>query len=182
MRGLTPIEKRLEKLERELARANRCNRWLLAGVVLAAGLLALAWTWTKTTATAQAQGAGATPKAIRVNEFILEDENGKPRAKLHMFNGGPNLTLFDEKGQPRVLLSADEVGPRLNLLDVNGKFRTSLQAGKDGPSLILSDENGKDRAVLGANRTERPDGTQNKHPESSLRLFGPDGKTIWSTF
>jgi hypothetical protein len=50
-------EERFENLERELARAKRRNRWLLAIVALAVVGLGLAWILPKTTATAQAQGA-----------------------------------------------------------------------------------------------------------------------------
>jgi len=33
--------------------------------------------------------------------------------------------------------------------------------------------------MLGTGRTVLPDGREITYPESSLRLFGPDGKTIW---
>jgi hypothetical protein len=36
-------EERLEKLERELARAKRRNRWLLAGLSLCLGALVVVW-------------------------------------------------------------------------------------------------------------------------------------------
>jgi len=114
-------EERLEKLERELTRANRCNRWLLAGVVLAAGLLALAWTWTQSTAVAQAQGAETAPKVIRANKLVIEDE----------------------KGKIRVILSVNKDGASLALDDENGKTRASLNVYKDRPSLTLSDADGK---------------------------------------
>jgi hypothetical protein len=201
-------EDRLEKLERELMEtragltaANCRNRWLVAGVVTAAGLLALAWTWTTTTAVAQAPEAGTTPKVIRAREFILEDENGKTRAKLHMSDAGPNLTLFDENGGGRVLLCADRYGARLAMSDEKGdrciglcalkegpdfsmyrgdRTRARLRVLNDGAYLLLLDENITPRAILGTDETVSPDGTRTKHPESSLRLYGPDGKTLWS--
>jgi len=36
-------EERLENLERELARAKRCNRWLIAGLVLCLGASVVVW-------------------------------------------------------------------------------------------------------------------------------------------
>jgi hypothetical protein len=114
-------EERLGNLERELARAKRRNRWLVAVVGLVVVGLILAWTWNKTTSTAQAQAVGGAEKVIRANKFILEDANGKERAMLTMTKEGPALTLFDENGGPRVVLSALKEGPKLNLADEKGK-------------------------------------------------------------
>ena len=114
-------EERLEKMERELARANRRTRWLLAGVVLAIVGLSLAWTWTKTTAIAQAQGLGTTTKVIRANEFILEDENHKPRASLAVDKDGANLSLYDENRKPRGMLSVNKGGAGLRLCGPDGE-------------------------------------------------------------
>ena len=93
-------EERLEKLERELLAEKRRNRWLLAVVGLGVVGVALAWTLATTTATAQAQGANTGPKVIRANQFILEDETGKTRARLGVDQDGPGLTLIDETGKP----------------------------------------------------------------------------------
>ena len=93
---------------------------------------------------------------------------------------GPALTLFDEKGKGCAGLSVYKDTPSLFLRDKNDQLRADLALSKNGPTLNLSDENGKTRAALGANQTARPDGTQTKYPESSLFLFGPDGKTLWS--
>ena len=38
-------------------------------------------------------------KVIRANQFILEDENGKPHARLVVTKDGPGLNLFDENGK-----------------------------------------------------------------------------------
>jgi hypothetical protein len=173
-------EERLEKLEQELARVNRRNRWLLTVVVLAIVGLSLASTWTKTTAIAQAQGAEAAPKVIRANKVILEDENGKPRAELSVDKDGPALRLFDENGKGCAGLSIYKDTPSLFLRDKKDQLRADLALSKNGPTLNLFDENGKARAAMGAVQTASPDGTQTKYPESSLFLFGPDGKTLWS--
>ena len=214
-------EKRLEKLERELSRANRLNRWLLAGVGLCLGIGLVAWAFGPTVATAQP--AGAALKVVRANQFVLEDETGKTRARLRMSRSGPELVLCDEKGNPRAELSVDKDRPRLALLDEDGKgravlsvskggasvslsdekgktraslvvlkggpsvnlddekgnTRVSLVVLKGGPSVTLADEKGKTRAELGVGVVKAPGGTKAHFKESSLRLFGPDGKLLW---
>ena len=132
----------------------------------------------------------------------LFDENGKTRVDLAAFKDGPRLTLYaendkirvglgvlkdgqrllmsDENGKIRVGLSALKDGPNLSLYDENGKTRIGLGALKDGSAIVLSDENGKDRFLAGKARTVTPDGKIIEYPESSLILFGPDGKVIWS--
>ena len=114
-------EERLDHLERQLSRANRRNRWLLAGVGLCLGIGLVAWTFRPTAATAQP--AGAALKVVRATRFVLEDEKGKLRAMLAMDKDGPGLVLYDEKGNMRVLLAM----------------------GKDGPGIILCDEKEKPR-------------------------------------
>lgn len=91
-------EKRLEKLEKELGLAKRRNRWLLGGVGLVLGMFALAWATIGTAGKAQAQATGPAKKVIRANEFVVEDENGKPRAGLSVLKGVAGLALVDGKG------------------------------------------------------------------------------------
>jgi hypothetical protein len=81
--------------------------------------------------------------------------------------------------KPRAGLIVLKDGPGLNLLDENGKPRAGLGVSKDGPTLILIDENGKGRATVGVTQTTTPDGRTTTYPESSLLLFGSDGKIIW---
>jgi len=65
-------DERLENLEKELARAKRRNRWLLAIVALAVVGLGLAWILPKTTATAQAQGAALGIGGARTGPVIAD--------------------------------------------------------------------------------------------------------------
>lgn len=55
-----------------------------------------------------------------------------------------------------------------------------LVVAEAGPALDLRDAEGNPRAQLGAGSAVTPDGTTTTYPESSLRLFGPDGNLIWS--
>ena len=151
------IEERLENMERELGRVKRRNRWLLGAILLVAGGLIVPGMFETTAVRARAQGV-KTAKEIRANKFVLEDENGKRRAELGVFEDGPRLTMYDKNGKPRA-------GPGVL---------------KDGPSLVLGDENGKIRFVAGKTATKKPDGKTTEYPESSLILYGPDGKVIWS--
>ena len=47
------------------------------------------------------------------------------------------------------------------------------------PRLALCDEKDKLRAGLGAAQRKTRDGKNGKYAESSLRLFGADGKMVW---
>ena len=155
-------DKRIEKMEGQLARMRWFNRCLIACIVLSLGV----WFILKTFGPEKAWAQSGV-KEIRANKFVLEDENGKDRAvlsnvensgpRLMMFNekGGPraglvllggrgsNLTLIDENRRPRAGLSVDKGEPRVWLRDKNGKPRAALTVTKDGPALSLSDENGK---------------------------------------
>ena len=109
-------EERLEKMERELGRVK------------------------EVLARSRVEG---TAKEIRAKSFVLEDENGKPRARLGITECGPGLMLLDEKGELCAGLSMTETGPLLALYDENGKGRVVLFVTQDGPHLALHDENGK---------------------------------------
>ena len=111
--------------------------------------------------------------------LTLYDKNGKSRAELDVLKNGPRLSLFDENGKSCIGLAVIEEGPLLLLDDKNGKSRAWLAVEKNGPSLSLLDEKGKIRFVAGKTATETPNGKITEYPESSLILFGPDGKVIW---
>jgi len=150
-------EERLENLERELGRAKKRSRWLLVGLALGLGVLALVWASAASAPRAEAQGA-AGGRTIRASEFVLEDEKGKVRAVLGVIKDapglgrfyGPVLSLFDENGELCVVLHGTAGGPGLRLFDAAGKERATLGVGKDGPALRLNDENKMGGAGLGA--------------------------------
>lgn len=134
--------------------------------------------------------------------LALFDEKGEVRARLAVTEHGPLLKLADEKGQTRValfvletgttgMLLTDETGffqvqlavkdsgPGLALVDEKGHVRAGLSVNEWGPALQFSDEKGQTRAAIGTGETSSPDGATTTYPESSLRLFGPDGGMIW---
>ena len=181
-------EERLEQLESKLAHVNRRSRWVLgvAGLVVAG--VVLAPTLTK----------GRTQKLVSANEFILEDEDGKPRANLFLHKGGAGLSLTDETGVPRAILGVGEPGPWLaligedgipratlrvqkdpldmsvpvlSLLNAKGKTRVGLALNGEGPILWLSDENGKNLVRLGV----AEDQAQRSEDGAGLKLFDEKG-------
>lgn len=157
-------EERLDQLERELSRAKRRQRWLLAVVGLAIVGAILAWTLTKTTPAAHTQAVGGTervvhantkdifdevssqPQVVRATAFVLVDDEGRKRGKLEMASIGPTLGLCDESGKTRAELVVSADGPALCLYDEKGKSPYSVMLFPGG--LFLRDENGKLRAGL----------------------------------
>jgi hypothetical protein len=194
-------EERLETLEKELALTKRRIRRLLQGVVCLFAAGCVFAVLLSNTGSAKVEGTKII-KIIRANEFILEDQNGKSRAFLSINNGwprlmmtdqnekvrtildvgehGPGLALLDQKGNVRTLLSVETYRPYLRMADGNGNVRTRLSVEADGPSLEMYDQNGNCRATVGTNQTSTPDGKTISFTESSIRLFGPDGKGIWA--
>jgi hypothetical protein len=147
------IEERFEKLEKDLHRARRRNRWLLAAVCACIGLGGAEWMSRPYPLLA--------PKEVRAEGFVLVDAKGTVRAVLGTIPDGTTaLTLGDVEGKARASLG----------LDTNG-----------APALRLSDANGASRATLGVSQTTTKDGTVTTFPESSLLLFDPDGTVRWKT-
>ena len=160
------LENRIAKLEAQLDREKRRNRWL-PGITVLACLLAFGLF--ETTATRlTAQGKGYEDE-IRAKKFVVVDNNGKPRAVLSDLNDGTGLTLSDKSGKPRVVLSVFNDGTGLTLFDKNGKGRAGLSIFNDEPGLTMADKSGKGRARLGLHRDE---------PE--IVFFDNNGKTTWS--
>lgn len=135
-------EERLDKLEKELARAKRRNRRLLVLAGLAAGAFALVRIAAAAANKVEAQGDGVAT-VIRANAFVLVDENGKTRAAVALSKTGSGFLLYDENGKTRAVLAVDKDGPGLALADEDGKSRATLAVVKDGPGLVLYDKNGK---------------------------------------
>jgi len=172
-------EERLTKVERELARTKRRFRWLLVGLALGLGALALVWASAASVPKAEAQGA-VGGRTVRANKFILEDEDGKTRAFLAAIPGGSFLGLCDAAGMPRAVLSVGD-GARLSLYDTAGKERALLKTvkgdprynmGEDMPMLALFDDKGWPDIVLGTMRLELPNRQSIMNPKPSLLFFG----------
>jgi len=96
---LANLEALLPLVERELAQLKRRNRRLLVFTLVAAGVTVVAAAWIGTPANVLAESAAKAPNVIRANGFILEDADGKVRAKLAVEKDGPRLDLYDENGK-----------------------------------------------------------------------------------
>ena len=162
-------EERLEKLEKELARAERRNRWLLAGaafvIIVGVGLCGNAFRVNE----AMAQPVSGAVKEVRAKNFVLVDQSDRVRAELRMTEDQPGLALFDERGKARAVLSMLENRPALALVDDQGNTRVVLNVeenqsglalykerrilraylyeGKEGAGLTLYDEQGNSRGL-----------------------------------
>jgi hypothetical protein len=101
-----PIEERIQKLEKDLARSKRRLNYMLA---INVALLLLAIIFWKPI---QAQAAWATD-VMHGRAFILEDENGDTRAELFMDENMPRLTFYDENGDTAAELGLFENGAAL---------------------------------------------------------------------
>ncbi|MHC4645595.1 MAG: hypothetical protein ACYTBJ_08830 [Planctomycetota bacterium] len=141
-------EKRVEQLEKRLARAERRNWILLAVVLLAAGLMAV--------------GAAKKPADVvdeyKAKAFVVVDANGTKRAELAMHKeAAPALRLYDGNSKNRIFLGASEDGPVFSLSDENGKTRANLDVSERGrPRFRLWDANGMERASLDVTEGGRP--------------------------
>ena len=85
------IEKRFEKLEKELQRSKRKECWFVGfGSLMLCFFSALFLETTASNLTAQKPSVG---KEIRANNFILEDADGRIRARLNL--SGDDQKIFD---------------------------------------------------------------------------------------
>jgi len=110
----------------------------------------------------------------------LWDEKEETLVSMSVNKNGPGLNLTYKSGKAGVWLYATDIGPGLDLNDYNGKSRASFGVNKFGPTLTLKDEKGTPRLRAGRAELTAPEGKTISFPESSLILFGPDGKVIWS--
>lgn len=90
--------------------------------------------------------------------------------------------VVDAKGNLRIglMVREDNNAQGLQMYDTKGNSRIALVMDKDGsPVVELEDSKGIIRVALGAQITDSDDGTETKHPVSTLMLFGPDGKVLF---
>lgn len=107
--------------------------------------------------------------------------NNSPCLEMQVEDSGAALRLFGENFKPRAALSSSKEGAVIALMDDGGTARTWLTSLGGGPQLNIGDINGTVRATLGAGKIIMPDGKSIVYPESSLLLFGADGKVLWQT-
>ena len=187
-------EERIDALERKLTRTRR-----LFAAVVAAGLGVVCMgqandkvpdvVKAKSFVVADSRGNALIELASSEFEF-----NNKKHASAQISILNPNtrkpmltasssgITLFDANAKTRVMLQSglgDVLGPYLWLTDKNQKARLELGLAGDGhPTVSLNDSKGVGRTVIGSLTTKNDDGSKTTYPESTLFLFGPDGKGL----
>ena len=142
-------EERLAKVERELGRAKRRSRWLLAALGLSLG--ALVWESAARTPRAEAQGA-VGGRTVRANAFVLENAAGRERATLDLFGNGSSLNLLNAAGETRAVLAMTADKAVLGLIGPAGKGSAWLTADPDRPGLTVGD--GKGNVIWSMTTTE----------------------------
>jgi hypothetical protein len=124
---------------------------------------------------AVAQSAPAAAGIVIAEEFRLVARDGKTRAQLMLWDGHrPMLLLGDDHCPARVTigLSEQDGHPTLIFNDQDCRHRPSLDLIPDGlPELTFRDEADVPRARLHLLKDGSP----------VLRLFDPQGHTLWAT-
>jgi hypothetical protein len=177
-------EERLERVEKELARAKRQNRVLLVAAVIIVSVVFLL-----------GASENRSRDTIRAKAFCVVDENDSTRAALGLSGDGqPVLNLYDGNGTRRVRLGLGGGCPGLWLYDENDTVRTVLSLCESGqPGLAMAGENGTPLVDLGVGSTGKP-GLGMYDENNTLRsvlgfsttgqpvldLYDENGKTIWN--
>lgn len=173
------LVQRLDRLERDNRRMKRFGALVI--VLIAAVVL---------------MGQSTISKVVSVVEaekFVLRDSSGRKRALLTASDSNVTFSLYDRKGAIGVSLETiDDKGSSLFLTDKKSKIRLLLRSKEGMPKVMIIDKNGRIRAVLGRTSDkevilERTPYWKVKtelyknRPESSLVLYGKEGRLIWST-
>jgi hypothetical protein len=85
---------------------------------------------------------------VVTEKLVLTDADGKARATLRMFEGGPVLGLYDADENNRVCLRVSAEGPFLRLFDAETKRGLELTVDEDGPGVSLFDAKGNTSVVV----------------------------------
>jgi hypothetical protein len=110
----------------------------------------------------------------------LVNESKKHFNELRVDKYGSGIIFGNNIARSQAYLGMDANSPTLRLSDEHSSPRAEMTLHKYGPALQFYDEKLNLRFVAGRALTETPDGISFSYPESSLILFGPDGKVIWN--
>ena len=98
---------RIESIEHQIKSLRIHNRFLLIVTVFTLGILVFCGCFDSKPAIAK-EPADHVVKIVKANNFMLLDEKGRCRARLHMNKDkkGPSLTPYDEDAKQRASLCA----------------------------------------------------------------------------
>ncbi len=177
--GVVPLERRVQRLERQNCRLKLVGA--ASAILAVAGLLlgqALPRSRTLDAEEFVLRDSAGTPRAVLslkpdgAPTMAFFDPAGKPRAWVGVKNSGsPYLLFADQGGKPRAGLSVkDDGSPDLTFIDLTGNPRAVLQVPADGQAgLALYDHLGRARLGVNVTRSGSPD----------MRLLDKDGRIIW---
>jgi hypothetical protein len=151
---------------------------------------------------ARLQSKATTPSGT---VLLLSDADSNSTAEFGIKNHAPQFSLSDTKGSKRVffglapdkdeqalltlsskdsncsieLNAQSERSLGLFLYGKDGTIRSQLSTINDRPTFFFFDKKGNARISLGVTDISSPDGTETKTSESTMYLFGADGKPLW---
>ena len=114
--------------------------------------------------------------------LVFHNESGAFETALESGAGGSSLILAAGQGSRGVVLAAAPAGAcAVSIVDANGAARAAMNLDdSNDASVIVRDANRTLRAVLGKSRVlQETAGGRPLLPDSSLALFGRDGKLTW---
>jgi hypothetical protein len=135
------------------------------------------------------------------SDLILRDEKSYPSFVVSSYGTGCEITMAEATGQFSSTFFVKDIGAKLSIdhlksgrtfevlsheeflnlsLSNNAQRRAQFSLDDGGTSLGLFDRVGNLRFSAGKRSVFGEDETRVTYPESSLLLFGPDGKVIWS--
>lgn len=138
---------REELLERRVARLER-DRWIMRGLLLAAGML-VGVVLVSGFADSAGKGAIGNFKQVDTGHLVLRDSDGQMRGWLGIAEGGPRLIFFDASGQQRMGVGMTKQGePALAIYDPGENSRVVIGMMEGWPGIVLRDPQGRKRAAL----------------------------------
>jgi len=115
-------------------------------------------------------------KIVKVEKFVLLDNEGKVRGELHVDKDGPKLALLDEVGKLRIEVGVDKNVPYIRLNDGKKQMRVGIAVDEYGPGVRVLYENGKLGATFGVAVTSKEgEGESREEPQPYLDLYDENG-------
>jgi len=112
--------------------------------------------------------------------LTMDNADAPDQTRIEMMRTDSTAVLNIGDAKSVTKISYDHGYNAISMVDANRKTSLQLSTSKDGPNISLYDEQGRPRASIGQAKTSLLDGTQINLPVSSMLLYGPDGKVLWS--
>lgn len=137
------------------------------------------------------EGVSLKVDRVTARELNITDADGWPRFTIDTDQQNTFMYLYAKGIGPRIILSAgsqdafvgifsERNGSARLVTGVSEKTYTALGHAGGNAYIRMQDQEGVGRLAIGHTVTTLPDGTERRHPVSSIWLFGSDGKALWS--